>query len=126
MTWYKIYRLLCMELNILYPLKQSELCVRVNSIPNSLEFHKRNLSKITLSDNLDELADVYYRLMKDIGFSKFCEISLPIFNYRCKEYPDRIININTILSVLYLSGYKGDYLYDKCMCYIRKYSIKEN
>lgn len=121
-SWYKIYRQLCTELEIIFPLKQSEICTRINPIPNNLEFHKKNISKKELNNNLDEISKTYYKIYKTIGeelFEKLNDENL-IFQNRANEYPDRKVNISTVISSLYLSGYKGELLYQKSLKYLLK------
>jgi hypothetical protein len=115
-TWYKIYKKLCKELDIEYPLQQKELCIRINPIPNILEFNMRNISKEELNNNREEMAIIYYNIMKQLGSIKFSELTESAFNNN--KFKDMKINLLTIISVLYLSGYKNDLLLNKAYNYI--------
>ena len=121
LTWYRIYRRLCTELDIMFPLKQSEISPRVNPIPNNLEFHAKHASKKEVDDNITAISKVYFKLYKNLGEDEFWRLTeeIPTFALRCMEHPDRRVNISTVASILYLSGYKGDTLYEKSLNYLK-------
>ena len=121
LTWYRIYRQLCSELDILFPLKQSELSPRQNPIPANLEFHARNVGKKLVDQTQNDIAKIYYKLYRDLGEDEFLELHTQhdVFNQRCMEFPDRKVNISTVISVLYMSGYRGNTLYQKSLDYLK-------
>lgn len=125
MTWFKIYRRLCTELEILYPFKQQEMTVPVNPIPNSLEFQLRNFKKTSSYDeyrnNLNHRAFAYYKICKQLGFDKVEELSenIETFKLKCTEHPDRYVNLHTVISVLYLSGFRDDELVRRSIKYLQ-------
>ena len=90
----------------------------INPIPNTLDFHLKKLSKKEISKNLDNISKVYYKLYKAI--ETFEDFKPDIFNEHCSEYPDRKINMSTVISVLYVSGFSGEELYNKAYAYMNK------
>lgn len=121
-TAYTIYKQICKELNILFPLKESEISIRKNPIPNNLEFHEKGISKKELSDNMNDISICYYKIFKYLGEEKFYNLqeSIDIFSENCREYPDRNINISTVISILYLSGFRDNELYNRSLKFIIK------
>ena len=125
MTWFKIYRRLCDELGIIFPLQQKQLTVPINPIPNSLEFQLRNFKKLTdynsYRSNLNERAFAYYKICKILGFDKVDELSESIDTFKLKssEHPDRYVNLHTVISVLYLSGFRDDELVRRSIKYLQ-------
>ena len=122
-TCYKIYKAICNDLGILFPLRESELVVRQNPIPNNLEFYKSPISKEDLHKCLDDISKTYYKIFQEIGEDNFYNLheSNEIFNEHPREYPDRNINISTVISILYVSGFRDNILYEKA----KKYLVKE-
>lgn len=124
-TAFNIYKRLTKELGLLFPLHESELVVRKNPIPNNLEFHKKKINKEELNSALNEISSTYYKLFKDLGEDKFYEYQekKSIFSEEPREYPDRKINMSTVISILYVSGFTGDMLYKRAKKYLLE---KEN
>lgn len=106
----------------MFPLQQKELCVRKNPIPNNLEFHLRNITKLDVETNLDEISDIYYTIYRQLGSAKMDEFNSKKqeFELYCDEYPDRVVNLNTAISVLYLSGFRKDELMKRSIEYFTK------
>ena len=125
MTWFKIYKQLCKELDIMFPLQQKELSVPINPIPNSLEFQKRNATKLVSYEeyqaSLYERAAIYYKICKMLGFDVVEDLSgkNETFKLRSSEHPDRYVNLHTVISVLYLSGFKGSDLIQRSIDYLQ-------
>ena len=115
LTSFQIYKRICKDLGLLFPLKESELVIRQNPIPNNLEFHLKGISKKELSNNLDNISDVYYKILKDLGETKFYALhdEHKIFLEEPREFSDRRVNISTVLSILYVSGFRKDELYKR-------------
>lgn len=122
LTAFQIYKIITKELGILFPLMEKEIVVRKNPIPNNLEFHKKNISKIELSNNMDEISHIYYKIFKDVGEDKFYEYHSmkSIFNEKPREYPDRKVNLSTVLSILFLSGFRDKELYNRGITYLKQ------
>lgn len=124
MTQYKIYKLLCNELGIMFPFKESELTTPVNPIPNTLEFDIKNAKDKMSRDEIEtrrlHRAKAYYSVYKDLGSEKFEELNKKKanFNLKSSEHPDRYVNLHTIISILFLSGYRGKELVKKSIDYL--------
>ena len=119
-TAFNIYKRLTKELGLLFPLHESELVVRKNPIPNNLEFHKKKITKNELNESLNSISSAYYKLFKELGEDKFYELQekKPIFSEEPREYPDRHVNMSTVISILYVSGFTGDSLYKRAKQYL--------
>lgn len=122
LTSFQIYKKIVKELGLLFPLKESELVVRQNPIPNNLEFHLKGISKKDLSDNMNDISNVYYKIFKEVGEEKFYSLhdKIQVFNEEPREYPDRKVNISTVISILYVSGFRKDELYKRAKAYLIK------
>ncbi len=124
MTQYKIYRHICNELNILFPLKESEIVTLVNPIPNTLEFQnkedRKNLTYTDYNNRLTERAMLYYKVCKIVGTEKIEKFTKEnsTFKLRSSEHPDRKVNLHTVISVLYLSGFRDNDLITRTLKYI--------
>ena len=130
MTAYKIYKKICNDLNILFPFKESEISVH-SSMTNSLEFRKRiskktsndGNSSIKLSNYLDDTKKsfIYYKIYRKIGEAEIDKIHNILNNLYSspKNHPDKLVDLHTIISILYLSGYRGDSLISKIDDYIK-------
>jgi hypothetical protein len=127
MTAYKIYRRICNELGILFPLQEKELSVPVNQWINSLEFYPRHKGRIVtydekrhMSDVKNSIASAYYKICRDIGVEKVHDMTdeVATFSLHASEYPDRKISLHTVLSILYLSGYRDMDLVSKGKNYL--------
>ena len=127
-TAFQIYKEITKQLELLFPYKEKEIVIRKNPIPDNLEFHKKGISKSDLNKNMNEISLAYYKIFKYFGEDKFYELheNNNIFNYTIREYPDRNINLSTILSILYLSGFKNDELYNRGLNYLLTYGDKNN
>lgn len=125
-TAFQIYKQITKELGLLFPYKEQDITIRKNPIPNNLEFHVKGISKEELSDNMDEISRSYYQIFKKIGEDKFyeCHDNNPTFCQTIREYPDRKVNISTVLSILYLSGFRDNELYNRGINYLLKYGDK--
>ena len=115
LTSFQIYKRICKDLGILFPLKESELVIRQNPIPNNLEFHLKGINKKDLRISLDDISKIYYKIFKELGEDKFYNLHEEklIFNEEPREYPDRKVNLSTVLSILYVSGFRNDILYER-------------
>lgn len=126
MTQYKIYKLLCNELGIMFPLKESELTTPINPIPNTLEFDIKNAKEKMSRDEIEsrrlERAKAYYAVYRKLGGEKFEKLTAnrDTFKLKSSEHPDRYVNLHTVVSVLYLSGYRGDELIRRSVDYLCK------
>lgn len=122
LTSFQIYKKIVKELGLLFPLKESELVVRQNPIPNNLEFHLKGISKKDLSNNMNDISNVYYKLFKEVGEEKFYSLhdKIQLFKEEPREYPDRKVNISTVISILYVSGFRKDELYKRAKAYLIK------
>jgi len=122
-TAFQIYKELIKELELLFPYKEKEIVIRKNPIPNNLEFHIKGISKKELNNNMTEISSIYYRIFKDLGEDVFYELhnNNKIFNQVIREFPDRNINISTVLSILYLSGFRNNELHNRGLKYLKKY-----
>ena len=120
LTAFQIYKRICKELGLLFPLKESELVIRQNPIPNNLEFHLKGISKKELSNNLDDISDAYYKIFKEFGETKFYALheENKIFLEEPREFSDRRVNLSTVLSILYVSGFRKDELYKRGKQYL--------
>lgn len=120
LTSFQIYKKICKELGLLFPLKESELVIRQNPIPNNLEFHLKGISKKELSNNLDDISDAYYKIFKEFGETKFYGLhdEHEIFLEEPREFNDRRVNLSTVLSILYVSGFRKDELYKRGKKYL--------
>lgn len=125
-TWYKIYKFYCKKLDIDYPLKQSELSIKITNkikgLTNVLEFYNKKLSKKEILNSSDDIASVYYSIFKEYGEKNFYNITDKIFNSKetielGKTYK---INLRTIISILYVSGYRNNELKIKTLNFINK------
>jgi len=127
-TAFQIYKEITKQLELLFPYKEKEIVVRKNPIPDNLEFHKKGISKSDLNKNMNEISLIYYKIFKYFGEDRFYELheNNNTFNYTIREYPDRNINLLTILSILYLSGFKNDELYNRGLNYLLTYGDKNN
>lgn len=125
MTQYKIYKLLSKELGILFPLKESEITTPINPIPNTLEFDIKNIkSKISrneIESRRLHRAKAYYTVYKQLGSDKFEELSSSkdTFKLKSTEHPDRYVNLHTIISILFLSGFRGNELVKRSIDYLK-------
>ena len=120
LTAFQIYKKICKELGLLFPLKESELVIRQNPIPNNLEFHIKGISKKELSNNLDDISDTYYKIFKELGETKFYSLhdKHEIFLEEPREFNDRRVNLSTVLSILYVSGFRKNELYNRGKNYL--------
>ena len=120
LTAFQIYKKICKELELLFPLRESELVIRQNPIPNNLEFHLKGISKKELSNNLDDISNTYYRIFKELGETKFYALhnEHAIFLEEPREFIDRRVNLSTVLSILYVSGFRKDELYKRGKKYL--------
>lgn len=124
-TAFQIYKEITKQLELLFPYKEKEIVIRKNPIPNNLEFHKKGITKKELNDNMNEISSAYYKIFKTLGEDKFYELhDNKTFNQEIREYPDRNINISTVLSILYLSGFKNEDLYNKGLKYLKSFERK--
>lgn len=123
---YKIYKILSQELGIMFPLKESELTTPINPIPNTLEFDIKNIKGKLSRDEIESRrlhrAKAYYKIYKKLGSDKFEELSSkkPNFKLKSKEHSDRYVNMHTIISILFLSGFRGDELVKRSIDYLIK------
>lgn len=123
---YKIYKILAQELGIMFPLKESELTTPINPIPNTLEFDIKNIKNKLSRDEIEtrrlHRAKAYYAIYKKLGSDKFEELSSkkPNFKLKSKEHSDRYVNMHTIISILFLSGFRGDELIKRSIDYLIK------
>lgn len=126
MTQYKIYKLLAQELGIMFPLKESELTTPINPIPNTLEFDIKNVKNKMSRDEIEsrrmDRAKAYYKVYKKLGSEKFEELSAKNINFKLKskEHSDRYVNLHTIISILFLSGFREDELVKRSIDYLYK------
>lgn len=122
LTAFKIYKRITKELDLMFPLKEMDIIVRKNPIPNNLEFYKKGISKEDLNTSLNNMTKTYYSLFKDIGEDKFYKLQeeIPIFNETPKEYPDRNVNVMTVISILYLSGFRNKELYKRTLDFLNR------
>lgn len=126
MTQYKIYKLLAQELGIMFPLKESELTTPINPIPNTLEFDIKNAKNKMSRDEIEsrrmDRAKAYYKVYKKLGSEKFEELSAKNINFKLKskEHSDRYVNLHTIISILFLSGFREDELVKRSIDYLYK------
>lgn len=126
LTAYKIYRRICLELGIMFPLKEQEMSVPINKHINTLEYQLKiprsidKEKKIYINNEKEEKAIAYYKICRNIGSDTVDELSQnkETFKLRASEYPDRAVNLHTVISVLYLSGYRGDELVLKSTNYL--------
>ena len=120
LTSFQIYKKICKELELLFPLKESELVIRQNPIPNNLEFHLKGISKKDLSNNLNDISSAYYKIFKEFGEDKFYSLhdNHEIFSEEPREFRDRKVNLSTVLSILYVSGFRKDELYNRGKKYL--------
>ena len=120
LTAFQIYKKICKELGLLFPLKESELVIRQNPIPNNLEFHLKGIDKKDLSNNLDDISGAYYKIFKELGETKFYSLhnKHKIFLEEPREFNDRKVNLSTVLSILYVSGFRKDELYNRGKKYL--------
>lgn len=125
MTQYKIYRQLCNELGIMFPLKESELTTPVNPIPNTLEFDIKNakekMSRGEIENRRTERAMTYYAVYKQLGDKEFEKLtaSKETFKLKASEHSNRYVNLHTVISVLYLSGFRGSDLIQRSVDYLK-------
>ena len=126
MTQYKIYKLLSQELGIMFPLKESEITTPINPIPNTLEFDIKNAKDKLSRDEIESRrllrAKAYYTIYNKHGEEKFEELTLKNNNFKLKssEHPDRYVNLHTIISILFLSGFRGNELIKRSIDYLYK------
>lgn len=123
LTAFQIYKIICNKLGILFPFMERDLVLRKNPIPNNLEFHKKGITKIELSKNMDQISKTYYKIFRDLKEEKFYKYhdNIDIFQLDPRDYPGRKINISTVLSILYLSGFRDNELYNRGMDFLVKY-----
>lgn len=122
---FKIYKILAQELGIMFPLKESELTTPINPIPNTLEFDLKNFKKLGRDEVESRRMDrtkAYYKVYKKLGSEEFEKLTnnKESFKIRSKEHSDRYVNLHTIISILYLSGFRDDELIDKSINYLLK------
>lgn len=126
LTAFKIYKQISKDLQLLFPYKEMDIVVRKNPIPNNLEFYKKGISRIDLNGSLNDMTKTYYSLYKELGEDKFYKLQdeISIFNKHPKEYPDRNVNIMTVISILYLSGFREKELYKRSYKFLTNKSSK--
>ena len=75
---------------------------------------------------MNDISSVYYKIFKELGEDKFHDLhdTIDIFKEEPREYPDRKVNISTVLSILYLSGFRDNELYNRGINYLLKYGDK--
>lgn len=124
LTAFKIYKQITKELELMFPLKEMDIVTRKNPIPNNLEFYKKGISKRELNSSLEDMTKIYYSIFKELGEDKFYELhnKVSLFKENPKEYPDRNVNIMTVISILYLSGFRNKELQKRSMKFLKKFS----
>lgn len=120
LTAFKIYKNIAKDLGLMFPYKEMDIVTRKNPIPNNLEFYKKGIQKSELNDSLNDMTKVYYKIFKKLGEEKFYTLqeNISIFNEFPKEYPDRNVNMMTVISILYLSGFRKDELYKRALNFL--------
>lgn len=113
MTYYKLYKKIASDYDILFPLKEKEISVRKNAIPNDIIFHKKNCNKNEYMSAMDKIAEIYYLVMERYGSKKVYEIQEDLINKYERIDTDREITFSTIISVLVLSGYDKNHIITK-------------
>lgn len=122
LTAYKIYKQISKKLELKFPLKEMDITIRKNPIPNNLEFYKKGINKKELNNSIDDITNIYYSLFKNLGEDKFYELqnNIAIFKEIPKEFPDRSINMMTVISILYLSGFRNNELYKRSLKFLNQ------
>lgn len=109
-TMFKIYKRLCVILNIEYPLKQSEITSHTDKLVGSLEYIPKGIDRNTHNNIKDEIYRAYFKIYRKYGSNKIDNINDKLYILTGEKY---IVNITTLLTILYISGYRQDKLVDR-------------
>lgn len=131
-TDYRIYRQICNILGIIYPFKESEITAKMKDFiypeASFIEFHFKKKKDETLKiyrESLNKIRDsqsiIYYRILKQLGSNYIDKIITDICNKNVipTEHHNMEINLHTFISVLYLSGYRGDVIENKLITFLQ-------
>ena len=82
---------------------------------------EKNHTIVAVNDE-DDITNIYYSLFKNLGEDKFYELqnNVAIFKEIPKEFPDRSINMMTVISILYLSGFRNNELYKRSLKFLNQ------
>lgn len=131
-TDYRIYKQICNILGIIYPFKESEITAKMKDFiypeASFIEFHFRKQKDETLKiyrESLNKIRNsqstIYYRILKKFGSDYIDQKITEICNKNVipTEHHNMEINLHTFISVLYLSGYRGDVIEDKLIHFLQ-------
>ena len=109
-TMFKIYKKLCKILEIEYPLKQSEISSKIDKLIGSLEYSPKDISRDENMNIKDEIYKAYFKIYRMYGSNKIDSINDKLNIFAGDKY---LVNITTLLTILYLSGYRNDKLINR-------------
>ena len=109
-TMFKIYKKLCKLLEIEFPLKESELSTKIDKLIGSVEYLPKNVSRDENNEIKDAVYKAYFKIYRLYGSRKIDYINDKLNIIAGEKF---LINITTLLTILYMSGYRQDKLVNR-------------
>lgn len=107
MTLFKIYKSICKLIGDDVQYKSSE--IKLINFNDRIIVSLKKYSDEELEEELDYVSRVYFKLLNHIDNSIIRERLNSMGLYRCHNKPNSDVDMNTILSVIYINKYMKNY-----------------